>query len=105
MNSIPSPLTREQVAKHLNVSVATVAALTRSGCLPMFKINNRVIRYTRESVNAFIEARNADTGTALPLVPPPNALEQSDWEVDEYLLRQEAKVRPGASRKSKRPPV
>ena len=105
MNSIPSPLTREQVAKHLNVSVATIAALTRSGKLPMFKINNRVIRYTREAVNAFIEERNAVTGTAHPLIPPPNALEQSDWEVDEYLLLQEAKAQQSASRKAKRPLV
>jgi excisionase family DNA binding protein len=49
-----SLLTRRQVAERLGVCSHTVQHLTRKGLLPALVFNQRLIRYTEETVDAFI---------------------------------------------------
>lgn len=47
-------LTRRQVAERLGVCPHTIQRLTRKGILPALVFNKRLIRYTREVVEAYV---------------------------------------------------
>lgn len=73
----PRLLTLEDVAVYLNVSVAQVYALVRSGELPAIKIGGRgVWRVDRRRLDDYIERRHretADWAKTHPLSPDPRS--------------------------------
>jgi excisionase family DNA binding protein len=50
-------LRRSEVAKLLNVSERTVETMKGRGDLPIVRLANRTVRYPREAIMAFVEAR------------------------------------------------
>jgi excisionase family DNA binding protein len=53
---MPNLLTRKQVAQILQVSPLTVYRWERLGKLPVLHIGENAVRYTQETVSAFLEA-------------------------------------------------
>jgi excisionase family DNA binding protein len=51
-------LTPEQVAKLLNVSKATLCRLTKRGAIPHKRLGDRVVRYVRSAVVAWMTSEN-----------------------------------------------
>jgi excisionase family DNA binding protein len=54
-------LTAEQLANFLQVSVETIRRYTRSGELECTRLGSRHIRFSKEQVDTFLEARSATT--------------------------------------------
>jgi len=53
---LPAALTTKEAAAYLSISLPTLFRLTRAGDLPHLRIG-RTIRYRREDLDAFLEAR------------------------------------------------
>ena len=51
-------LTPEEVAKLLNVSKATLCRLTKRGEIPHKRIGERVVRYSRSAIAAWMKGEN-----------------------------------------------
>ena len=51
-------LTPEQVAKFLNISKATLCRLTKRGEIPHKRLGDRIIRYQRAAIEAWMRAEN-----------------------------------------------
>ncbi len=53
---MPTLLTRKEVAELLKVSPLTVIRWQKAGKLPVLHIGPNAVRYTKESVDTFLEA-------------------------------------------------
>lgn len=56
------PLTRKQAAEYLDLTEATLAQMATRGTGPRFsKLNERLVRYRLEDLDAWIEAHLVDS--------------------------------------------
>jgi excisionase family DNA binding protein len=72
-------LTREQVGKLLNVSLATIDRRCADGVLPFIKLGRRQVRFAPEDVIATIEKLRITSG-ALHRAKPPGRTRRADLD-------------------------